>query len=122
MMRIWVQQRLDAGSAMPVFHAGRGCHHCNNTGYRGRLGVYELLEIDGALAAALAMERALAELNRELAAEGKLPLAIGVGVNNPNQALPAVVGTVAQAANPKHLILSHIGNFDVNAAIFPQQS
>jgi ribonuclease BN (tRNA processing enzyme) len=44
-------------------------------------------------------------------------LAIGVGVNNPNQALPAVVGTVAQAANPKHLILSHIGNFDVNAAI-----
>jgi adenylate cyclase len=36
---------------------------------------------DRALAAALAMERALAELNRELAAEGRPPLAIGVGVN-----------------------------------------
>ncbi|HVS54329.1 MAG TPA: adenylate/guanylate cyclase domain-containing protein [Opitutaceae bacterium] len=36
---------------------------------------------DRALAAALAMERALAELNRELAAEGKMPLALGIGIN-----------------------------------------
>jgi adenylate cyclase len=36
---------------------------------------------DRALAAALAMERALAELNREFSAEGRAPLAIGVGVN-----------------------------------------
>ena len=36
---------------------------------------------DRALAAALAMERALAVLNAELAAEGRPPLAIGVGVN-----------------------------------------
>jgi adenylate cyclase len=36
---------------------------------------------DGALAAALAMERALADLNRELAAEGRPPLGIGIGVN-----------------------------------------
>lgn len=27
------------------FH-GRGCHQCNNTGYKGRIGVYELLELD----------------------------------------------------------------------------
>lgn len=25
---------------------GSGCHHCNNTGYQGRLGIYELLELD----------------------------------------------------------------------------
>ena len=35
-------------------------------------------------------------------------LAIGVNANNPNQALPAVVGSVAQSANPKRLVLSHI--------------
>lgn len=35
------------------FHKGRGCPHCNNTGYRGRVGVFELLEITGALADAL---------------------------------------------------------------------
>ncbi len=44
-------------------------------------------------------------------------LAIGVGVNNPNQALPDVVGKVAQSANPKRLILSHIANFDLDAAV-----
>jgi ribonuclease BN (tRNA processing enzyme) len=44
-------------------------------------------------------------------------LAIGVGANNPNQALPAVVGSVAQSANPKRLILSHIANFDLDAAV-----
>ena len=36
---------------------------------------------DRALAAALAMERALATLNTELVAEGKPPLAFGVGIN-----------------------------------------
>jgi len=44
-------------------------------------------------------------------------LAIGVNANNPNQALPAVVGSVAQSANPKRLVLSHIGNFDLDAAV-----
>jgi len=37
--------------------------------------------VNRAVAAALAMERALVELNAELAAEGRPPLAIGVGVN-----------------------------------------
>jgi ribonuclease BN (tRNA processing enzyme) len=44
-------------------------------------------------------------------------LATGVGSTNPIQALPAVVGSVAQSANPKRLILSHIGNFDLDAAL-----
>jgi MSHA biogenesis protein MshE len=33
---------------------GRGCSHCNGTGYRGRLGVYEMLEMGAALAEAAA--------------------------------------------------------------------
>lgn len=44
-------------------------------------------------------------------------LAIGVGANNPNQALPAVVGSVAQSAMPGRLVLSHIARFDLDAAI-----
>jgi ribonuclease BN (tRNA processing enzyme) len=44
-------------------------------------------------------------------------LAIGVGANNPNQALPAVVGSVAQSANPRRLVLSHIAQFDLDAAV-----
>ena len=29
-----------------VFFRGRGCDHCNNTGYRGRLGIYEIMSFD----------------------------------------------------------------------------
>ncbi len=35
------------------FVRGDGCPHCFNTGYRGRLGVFELLEINAAMANAL---------------------------------------------------------------------
>jgi ribonuclease BN (tRNA processing enzyme) len=44
-------------------------------------------------------------------------LAIGVGANNPNQALPDLVGRVAQSASPGRLVLSHIANFDLDAAV-----
>jgi MSHA biogenesis protein MshE len=37
---------------------GRGCSHCNGTGYRGRMGVYEMLEMDHELVAAAAHESA----------------------------------------------------------------
>jgi len=29
-----------------VFYRGRGCDHCNNTGYRGRMGIYEIMTLD----------------------------------------------------------------------------
>jgi type IV pilus assembly protein PilB len=29
-----------------TFFRGRGCDHCNNTGYRGRLGIYEIMTFD----------------------------------------------------------------------------
>ncbi len=35
------------------FRRGRGCTHCNSTGYQGRIGIYELLEMDERLVEAL---------------------------------------------------------------------
>lgn len=35
------------------FKQGTGCPHCHNTGYRGRIGVFEMLEINPAMAEAL---------------------------------------------------------------------
>ncbi|MFT5691577.1 MAG: MSHA biogenesis protein MshE [Oceanicoccus sp.] len=32
------------------FSSGAGCSHCNHTGYRGRIGIFEYLEIDNILA------------------------------------------------------------------------
>ena len=36
-----------------TFRQGRGCHHCNNTGYHGRIGIYELLEMNEPMIAAM---------------------------------------------------------------------
>ena len=38
---------------MRHFVIGKGCAHCHNTGYRGRIGVFELLELDRAMGNAL---------------------------------------------------------------------
>jgi MSHA biogenesis protein MshE len=35
------------------FKRGRGCSHCNGTGYSGRIGIFEYLEMDNALVEAL---------------------------------------------------------------------
>ncbi len=42
---IWLEAMDNTKLETPFFH-GPGCHQCNNTGYSGRLGVYELLEMD----------------------------------------------------------------------------
>ncbi|MFZ5622380.1 MAG: GspE/PulE family protein [Pseudomonadota bacterium] len=39
----------DGEAAQATFYTGAGCGHCNHTGYRGRTGVYELLEMDAQL-------------------------------------------------------------------------
>jgi MSHA biogenesis protein MshE len=42
---------LDMGKA--TYRMGAGCPHCNETGYRGRIGVFEMLEINRKMAEAL---------------------------------------------------------------------
>ena len=51
--RSWVQNLLGENCDLDGFQEGSGCNQCNHTGYNGRIGVYELLEIDYTLADAL---------------------------------------------------------------------
>lgn len=43
-----VQEKVVANSKKNLkellFYRGKGCRHCNNTGYKGRIGIYEVLE------------------------------------------------------------------------------
>ncbi len=50
--RTWLMA-LDKDSLVARYKKGRGCHHCNNTGYNGRIGIYELLEMDSTMIAAM---------------------------------------------------------------------
>ena len=52
-LRDWLHSITGETYPEGQFVQGPGCPHCNNTGYRGRIGVYELLEISDAIAQAL---------------------------------------------------------------------
>ena len=55
-------------------YKGRGCDHCNNTGYRGRVGLYELLSVNEEIKD-LIIESASTELLRDAARRnGMVPL------------------------------------------------
>ncbi|WP_296126759.1 GspE/PulE family protein [Pseudomonas sp. Ga0074129] len=49
----WLEVLYKASLQGRSFKRGTGCHQCHNTGYAGRIGVYELLEMDEAMIAAL---------------------------------------------------------------------
>ena len=41
----WMMQEVPDLNPQHKFSHGKGCSHCNDTGYQGRVGVYELLEM-----------------------------------------------------------------------------
>lgn len=52
---VWLRQVLPVTDKPPTFKHGRGCQHCNRTGYLGRVGLYEFLEMTNDLAMAANM-------------------------------------------------------------------
>jgi len=50
---VWLKELLGEALESVQFKKGVGCPHCNNTGYHGRIGVFELLEISDDMADAL---------------------------------------------------------------------
>lgn len=55
----WLQQRFP-NQTDAVFRHGRGCQSCNLTGYRGRIGVFEMLELEQHMMDALRSNDAVA--------------------------------------------------------------
>jgi MSHA biogenesis protein MshE len=49
----WLAKQQDASAAAASYQQGAGCERCGQSGYQGRLGVYELLEMRGDLLVAL---------------------------------------------------------------------
>ena len=41
----WLEAEGLAAAELPELMHGRGCSHCNGTGYLGRMGIYEMLEM-----------------------------------------------------------------------------
>ncbi len=65
-----VFRQHSGGSDKNVFYQGKGCSYCNNTGYRDRIGVYELLRITPEIRRLIVGWATTEELRRLAVAQG----------------------------------------------------
>ncbi len=53
MQQVWLESQVTSSSDIGDYSKGKGCNLCGHSGYRGRVGVYELLEMNAEMASAL---------------------------------------------------------------------
>jgi MSHA biogenesis protein MshE len=51
--KLWLSRLMDRSVEQDYFKQGQGCQSCGHSGYRGRIGVFELLEMNEPMMAAL---------------------------------------------------------------------
>ena len=84
-MKKWVERHGGANGTIKLFRA-RGCRHCDNTGYQGRIGVHELLLVDAATKR-LVQNRAPVSEVKSAAAMAGLPTLMQDGIEKVLQGL-----------------------------------
>ena len=57
-----------------LFYKGKGCKKCNNSGYKGRIGIYEILEVDDNISKLVMQKATSAELKKAAQAQGMLTM------------------------------------------------
>ncbi len=62
----------DAKTVVP--NRGKGCEKCNNTGFRGRVGLYEVMEVTEALRELILVSASAMDLRRKAVEEGMITL------------------------------------------------
>ena len=70
----WIESMVGDKARGLQFKGPRGCPRCNNSGYRGRVGVYEFLEVTGDMATALRDNDSTAYATAAYQAPGYQPL------------------------------------------------
>ena len=77
-------ERLGIENHGSVFYKGKGCAMCNETGYKGRLALYEIMPISQKIRA-MVVERATADVIREAALEEGMKTLREVGLEKARQ-------------------------------------
>ncbi len=57
-----------------LFYRGKGCKRCNNTGYKGRIGIYETLENSEKISSLMLQNASAEEINRQAIEDGMLTM------------------------------------------------
>jgi type IV pilus assembly protein PilB len=84
------------GTAAPTFYRAAGCDHCNHTGYRGRVGIYEVMHVSDKLRRIIAQRGSEAQLREAALSGGMISLGedglakVKAGVTTPEELLRVV--------------------------------
>ncbi|MFZ2978705.1 MAG: hypothetical protein WA057_03480, partial [Candidatus Magasanikiibacteriota bacterium] len=81
------EKEKDVGTLL--FYRGEGCRRCNNTGYKGRVGIYEVLDIDKDMAKKI-NERATADVIKEFAREKGMTTIMEDGIVKAKQGITTI--------------------------------
>ena len=57
-----------------VFKKGKGCRFCHDTGYQGRSGIFEVLELSPAIKQMILTRQSPLEIKKAAIAQGMVPL------------------------------------------------
>ena len=76
-------------------YKGRGCGNCNNTGYRGRIGLYEVMEITDEIRELILAGASSMELRRKALEEGMISLR-GSGLKKLREGLTTIEEVVRE--------------------------
>jgi len=64
----------DAAAAKEAFKEGKGCINCNNTGYKGRVGVYEVMPMSPRIRDMVLDRASTTDIKKQAVSEGMLTL------------------------------------------------
>jgi len=57
-----------------LFYRGKGCKKCNNTGYKGRIGIYEVLENTEEISKLILKKAGASEIKKQALTNGMLTM------------------------------------------------
>lgn len=57
-----------------LFYKGKGCKQCDNTGYKGRVGIYEVLDIDQEIGEMIIKKASAEEINKQAKNKGMISI------------------------------------------------
>jgi type IV pilus assembly protein PilB len=57
-----------------LFYRGKGCKRCNNSGYKGRIGIYEVLENNETIASMMLKNASASDINKQAIKDGTLTM------------------------------------------------
>jgi type IV pilus assembly protein PilB len=70
----YLSRFIEGGELVNKFYHGRGCMECNNKGYKGRIGIFEILEVNDEIRQLVIKKVSAEEISAAAVRNGMIPL------------------------------------------------